>query len=438
MKLLKNTVWPFCLFLVIMAASFMACGSSDSANETGRIELTYWSANNQFEINLARALVAEWNAAHPDIHITHQSVPEGTSSEEVILSAVVSKTTPDIYSNIWPGDVQLYVDANALVPLDQFSDCDSVFADRFEPHIIQEARSLDGHTYQVPWKTNPIMICYNKKLLRQAGYETFPKTYSAFFDAAEKITADLNGDGYVDRWMGISDIRVTWWQRFFDFYALYIAASNGNTLVKGNKVLFENKAAEQVFAFLQTNFRKGYFPKEKTAGRTDIFLQDVVATRFTGPWTIMHNEKFKPDGFEYDFAPLPRPDDMAQGPTFTYGDFKNIVIFSTTQHPKAAWEFVKFIISRQSDQQLLQITNQLPLRQNIASDSSFTKYFEQNPRMKIFANQAKTVRGADMSPVLKEVFDAISQEYETCVVYGARTPEEAVKRAAKRVRLILQ
>ncbi|MCK5738835.1 extracellular solute-binding protein, partial [bacterium] len=309
---------------------------------------------------------------------------------------------------------------------------------RLEPRLIQEARSLDGHTYQMPWKTNPIMICYNKKLLRQAGYETFPTTYSGFFDAAEKITADLNGDGYIDRWMGISDIRVTWWQRFFDFYALYIAASNGNTLVKGKEVLFENDAAEQVFTFLQTNFKKGYFPKEKTAGRTDIFLQDVVATRFTGPWTIMHNDKFKPEGFEYDFAPLPRPDNMAHGPAFTYGDFKNIVIFSTTKHQEAAWEFVKFIVSQKGDQQLLEITNQLPLRRDLASDSSFADYFRQNPRMKIFANQAKTVRGVDMSPILKEVFDAISQEYETAVVYGVRTPKEAVKRAAKRVRLILQ
>ena len=54
-------------------------------------------------------------------------------------------------------------------------------------------------------------------------------------------------------------------------------------------------------------------------------------------------------------------------------------------------------------------------------------------RMKIFAAQAKYVRGTDASPVLKEVFDLISQEYEACVIYNVKSPEEAVRDAADAV-----
>ncbi len=36
------------------------------------------------------------------------------------------------------------------------------------------------------------------------------------------------------------------------------------------------------------------------------------------------------------------------------------------------------------------------------------------------------------------VFDAISQEYEACVIYGAKSPEKAVAEAARRARLILR
>ena len=62
-------------------------------------ELLYWSANNPYEQEVARAVVKEWNAQHPDMPVHHQPIPEGQSSEEVILAAIAGRTTPDIYSN---------------------------------------------------------------------------------------------------------------------------------------------------------------------------------------------------------------------------------------------------------------------------------------------------------------------------------------------------
>ena len=79
-------------------------------------------------------------------------------------------------------------------------------------------------------------------------------------------------------------------------------------------------------------------------------------------------------------------------------------------------------------------TDQLPVRQNILTDDLFIPYFSNNPMMLRFAKQAQFVRGVDSSPVLREIFDAISQEFEACVIYGKKTPEEAVENAARRAR----
>ena len=54
-----------------------------------------------------------------------------------------------------------------------------------------------------------------------------------------------------------------------------------------------------------------------------------------------------------------------------------------------------------------------------------------------FAKQAEHVRGTDICPQLKEIFDVISQEYEACVVYGVKTPEQAVHDAAKAAQVLL-
>jgi multiple sugar transport system substrate-binding protein len=419
-------------WLVLLAA--IGCGDR---RDQSRNYLIYWSSNNQDEIDFATRVVAEWNRLHPETPVHHQPIPEGQSSEEVILAAVVGKTTPDIYSNMWPGDVESYARAGVLVPLDEFADFDSVAQSRFDPDKLQEARSLDGRIYQFPWKTNPIMMMYNSGIFAEADIERPPRTYSEYLDAAARITADTDGDGYLDRWMGMRDIRAIWWQRLFDFYTFYIAASSGQTLLKGREVVFDNPAAVGVFRFLSDLFAKGYFPREKALGRGDLFLKGQVATRFTGPWAIAQVEKFKPPGFEYDFSAIPVPDDH-QGPVYTYGDYKNIVIFRTAPNPKAAWDFVKFMTSRKNDYLLLSITNQLPLRQGLQSDPVFHNYFEENPKMLPFALQARYVRGIDAAPMMKEVFDAIAQEFEACVVFSVKSPEQAVADAAARVALILE
>ena len=148
-------------------------------------------------------------------------------------------------------------------------------------------------------------------------------------------------------------------------------------------------------------------------------------------------EKFKPEDFEYDIMPLPVPDDY-EGPVYTRGDHKNISIFSTTKYPEAAWEFTKYLISPENDLKLLEICTQLPLRKNLTEDPLYQPYFQENPKMRKFAEQAPYTRGVDGVSDLKEIFDGISQEYEMCAIYGVKTPEDAVRDAAKRAKVIME
>jgi len=186
---------------------------------------------------------------------------------------------------------------------------------------------------------------------------------------------------------------------------------------------------------MKTLYDNGYFPRERLSARQDPFLSSTIAVRFTGPWEIVHAEKFKPKGFEYSFSPLPVPDNH-KGAAYTYGDTKNIVMFTTCKNRLAAWDFIKNIICEKGDYLLLKTTNQLPRRKDLTSNPLFLNYLNDNPKMRPFAEQSKYVRGPDICPVLMEIFNAISREYETCVVYGKKTPEQAVSDAAKSAEII--
>lgn len=427
MKYLFNII-----IVVLLSYVLISCSSN---NKDSRNALLYWCSNNTDEIKFAKINTDEWNKNNPNDQVKYQPVPEGRSSEEIILAAVVGKTTPDIYSNMWQGDVEAYAQAGVLVALDTLKGFLDFLYERCDSVVIEEIKSLDGHIYQIPWKINPIMLIYNVNLINDLELNGPPKTYSEYFNASKNFQKDIDGDGYVDRWFGYSEVEVTWWQRFFDFYPLYLAASGGAPLVKNNRAAFNNQYAIEVFSFLHELYIKNYFSLEKLSARQDVFLAGIIATRFTGPWEIAHAEKFKPKGFEYEYTFMPVPDGH-KGPVYTYGDPKNLVIFKTCKYPQAAWNYIKTLINKEGDLKLLELTNQLPRRKNLNSDTFYSNYFINNPKMKVFADQAEYVRGTDASPVLKEIFDLISQQYEACVVYGKKTPQQAIADAADAVNLL--
>jgi len=429
---MSGGVGNFIRYIFFFYSVILISCDSDKRNKEA---LLFWSSNNAEEIEFTQQVISDWNNQNPGEPINFQPIPEGQSSEEIILAAVVGETTPDIYANMWPGDVETYAEARKLIPLDTLDGFLEFIYQRCDSSLIDEVTSSDGHIYQVPWKMNPLMMIYNKNIIEQLGLEKSPGTYSEYFEASEKFKKDRNGDGYVDQWFGFTSVKIIWRERLMNFYPLYLAASGGASLIENNKAAFNNQYAIDVFAFLGELYKKEYYSKERLSARQDVFLASDIATKITGPWAIANADKYKPEGFEYGFAPLPVPDNF-EGPIYSSADPKNIVIFDTCEKPEIAWQFLRTMIEGKNDLLLLTLTNQLPQRKNLLEDPEFAEFFLSHPMMIPFAEQAKYVRGVDNSTVLKEVFDLISQEYEVSVIYGLKSPEDAINDAAKAVNLL--
>jgi multiple sugar transport system substrate-binding protein len=364
-----------------------------------------------------------------------QPIPEGQSSEEVILAAVVGKTTPDIYANMWQGSVEMYASAGILIPLDTIKGFMDFIYERCDSNVIKEITSADGHIYQVPWKVNPIMTIYNKTLFGQNNIGEVPKTFSTYLQAAEKFKIN-NKNSLPPKRFGYTAVKVIWYERLFNFYTLYLAASNGAPLIVNNKAAFNNKYAVEVFRFLQNIYSKEYFSRENSAASSDPFVTETIATKWTGPWEISYLNRIPGRNFDFDFHTPPVPDDHV-GPVFTYADPKNMVIFNTCKQPNVAWEFIKTLIDKNGDMQLLEISGQLPRRKNLDTDPFYKSFFEKNPMLLPFAKQIPFVKGIDNNESIVEVLDIISQEYEACVVYGKKTPEKSIADAEIAVNVLL-
>ncbi len=419
---------------MLLAPLVAAChsGGARQAADDGTVRLVYWSSQNPQERELARVLTDTWNAQNPGVQVTLQPLPAGQSSEEVLLAAIVAGTTPDVCSNVWPGILSDFVRAGGVVALDTLPGFAAFLAGRVPAALRERFRSDDGHYYQIPWKSNPIMMLYNPAMLREAGFSAPPRTYGEFLAVAARVTRDTDGDGQADRWMGARDIRPIWWQRYFDFYPLYIAASGGETLFHDGQLALDEGAADAVFGFFQTLYARGFFPRSTLQGNA--FAAGRIATEFTGPWTAAWLAENAPAGLEYDYAPVPVPDHY-DGPVVTYGDYKNIAVFSSTRHPAEAWAFAQFLVSPEADRLLLTMTSQIPLRDGLLDDPALADFFAAHPAVRRFAAQAPFTRGVDSVPNLQETLDALAQSFER-VLYGASSPRDATARARARIQLI--
>ena len=400
---------------------------------SAQTEITFWPSSNPEEIAFATEIVAAWNAEHPDIQVQMQPLPASRSTEEVLLAAIAARTTPDLAANIYPGAISQFVDAGGLYPHETLPGFREFMLERSGEAVLALYTHPSGHVYQIPWKANPVMFAYNVTLLAEAGVAPEDlATYSGFLEAARKVKETWNGEKY----LYAPTVDVTWWQRFFDFYTLYIAASGGQTLLNAEgEVVFDNEAGLEVFEFLGALFAEDLAPKGQTSRNR--FFEGTALVEPAGPFTMPFYERNAPEGFVFDLVPPPVPDRLAGEPVYTYGDPKNIAVFSTSAEPEAAWAFIQYILAPENDARFLELTGQIPYRLGMNEDPRFAELIGARPVLQRFVDQNERTRGVDDTPYLIEIFDAISREYEAAVVQGARSPEEGLKRAAQRARDIV-
>jgi multiple sugar transport system substrate-binding protein len=400
------------------------------------ITLTYWPAANPPETRLAMRLTAQWNAENPGVQVRVQPLPAGRSSEEVLLAAIVAKATPDVSSNVSSALLARLVRAKGVVRLDTRVATSARLKERTNPAMLASLRLPDSGIYAFPWKTNPELLMYNVDLFKAAGIGP-PRTQSELLNAWRKLARDTDGDGRLDRWAMWATLKTTWYERFYDFYPLYLAGSGGTTLVVNGKVVFENDAAVAALELLRRGFAEGGLPHSNFAIGRDPFIDGTVAMKIIGPWFLKELNELKVRGLRFDVVPVPAPDGTDPERRFAFADLRSIAIFSTTRHPDEAARFVAYLTSPAADRLLLEEASQLPYRRGLATDPRFTASLRTWPTLSTYAKYVERTRDIDVDPDVVEIFDLISEAYEEAAVYGKVPVRQALARAAAEARKVL-
>jgi multiple sugar transport system substrate-binding protein len=410
-----------------LTLAMTACGGGEEAPTTSQAQqakgpITIWYSNNEQEVAWGKKMVAAWNSANPDQKITAQEIPAGSSSEEVIGAAITAGTAPCLIFNTAPAAVGQFQRMGGLVNLSTFPDGASYIEQR-SGEVAQQYKADDGGYYQLPWKSNPVMIFYNKELFAKAGLDADNpqlSSYDDFLAAARKIKSSKAAP-YAIYPAPSSEF----YQILFDFYPLYAAATKGTGLVVDNKATFAGQEGIDVATFWKTIYDEGLAGKETYQG--DSFADGRAAMAIVGPWAVAVYE----GKVEWGSVPVPTRAGTPAAETWTFSDAKNVGLYTACQNQGTAWEVLKFATSTEQDGALLSTTGQMPLRTDL--QTTYADYFTENSAYELFGDQAARVVEVPYSPSTVEMLQTLRDAYSRSVIFGQGEVAAELQAAADKV-----
>ena len=407
----------------LLALAACSGGGADNSDAlTSRGDITIWYSNNEQEVAWGKAMVEAWNADHPDEQVKGQEIPAGKSSEEVIGAAITAGTAPCLVFNTAPSAVGQFEKQGGLVDLTTFKDGASYIEER-SGDTADQYTSADGGYFQMPWKSNPVMIFYNKDMFAQAGLDAENPALSTYdeFLATSKTLVDSGAAPFAIYPAPTSEF----FQTQFDFLPLYAAETGGTGLVEDGKATFADEAGVDVATFWKTLYTDGLAGKEQYQG--DSFADAKAAMAIVGPWAIsVYDGKVN-----WGSVPVPTKDGTAADETYTFSDAKNVGLYTACKNQATAWDVLKFATSEEQDGQLLELTGQMPMRSDLPA--VYADYFAANPAYAQFGDQASRTIEVPAGSNTVEMLQDLRDVYTKAVISGDGDLTKALQDAADKV-----
>ena len=234
-----------------------------------------------------------------------------------------------------------------LVDLSEFKDGDDYIEAR-SGDLAEQYTVADGEYYQMPWKSNPVMIFYNKDMFTKAGLDpenprsrpttsSSPPRKTLVEQRRRARTRSTRRRPASSSRRGSTSTRCT------------PRETGGTQLVEDGKATFDSTPrARRSPSSGDASTRRGCAGKEEYNG--DSFADGQAAMAIVGPWAISVYE----DNVNWGPCPCRRRTARPPTETYTFSDAKNVGLYSACKNQGTAWDVLKFATSEEQDGQLLE------------------------------------------------------------------------------------
>jgi len=290
--------------------------------------------------------------------------------------------------------------------------------------------SIEGSTVAVPWFADVRAIAYRADLFEDLGIdpEVAFADLDSFIEALETIkeAAPTNADGTAIAPFlhpGRNDWNV--WQNASG----WIWAYGGELLNEdGTEATFNSPEAVAGITRFNGLYALGLTPEdtlELNSSQADArFGEGTVATYMTGPWIISNARNVETSGWVPEaaeglaFAAFP----AGPGGQYTFIGGSNLGVMDSCENPAEAFEFVKYLLGKESQIRYANAVGMLPSTMDGQSDPIFTE----DPLFSVFIDAAvngKTSNNiAAWGQVENNLQTALQALWEDVAALGIGTP----------------
>jgi multiple sugar transport system substrate-binding protein len=376
-------------------------------------------------------LADKYTQTYPGTKVNVIQEPEGGTFDALIAAG----NQPDIFVGSFGSQIGKYAARENIIPLEDLAGAKDLLG-QLEPETVKQ---VYGHNYYIPLGSDVTMMIYNKDLFKEAGLDPAkpPQTWDEFLSAAEKIQAlpTRNGNKVYGTvfWNDALAYGGWYWNLL---QPIYLNANQNQCLLLnklGTDISFDKPECKMV-DFL--NFTK---KAQQFAPPT---MEKNFFSRTVGMW-MQYGYSWEPNLKEATGTPMKIGDDVGIAPVpvqkagdtsySTYGGRSLSIMKTTPDRQARAWDFIKFLMTRENNLQFIKELGYLPTLTSLKSDAYFA-----DPARKPFIDQLKNSVFPQMFSSADDVANAVLGVYQQVVVQGATSPEQGLTQASEKGRAALK
>ncbi|MGL5713918.1 MAG: extracellular solute-binding protein [Paraclostridium sp.] len=354
MKLRKLSA--LALSVALMTGCASTGGNSSSTDEIVTeikepVEITFWHAMNGDLEKSLQGLTDKFMVENENIKVTLQNQSSYNDLQQKITATSASPKDLPTLTQAYPHWMVNAIQDELLVDLKPYIENETIKFDNYEDVLqgFREGSEVDGKIYGIPFNKSTEVIWYNKALFEELDLKV-PTTFEEFAQVSKTITEKKGIPG-----AGFDSLN--------NFYTTYL---KNEGIDFNSEVDVTGEASVNAANYYLDGIKEGYF---RIAG-TDTYLSGPFANETIGMYVGSNaGESFVKQGvdgkFEIGVAPYPAEIAMQQG--------TDLYVFSnaTPEQRTAAYEYLKFMASTESQVTWGKETGYIPARQSAIDSEEY-------------------------------------------------------------------
>ena len=401
------------------------------ASEVDKTTISFWHSMGGVNGQAIDTLVQKFNDEN-EYGITVEAEYQGSYDDALnkLKSARIGNMGADLVQ-VYEIGTRFMIESGWIVPMQSMVNADEYDTSVLEPNLAAYY-TIDDMLYSMPFNSSTPLMYYNKDMFDAAGITEIPDSLEAIAQIGDKLL-----DSGAQEVMSLG-IYGWFFEQFIGKQGLeYANNGNGRTEAATAVAFDENGAAANILNEWKNLYDLGYAPNVGKGG--DAGLADFSAGKSAitlGSTASLKQILQDVDGkFEVGTAYFPKVKSTDEGGVSIGGASLWALDNNDPKKLRATWEFVKFLISPESQAFWNAETGYFPVNVDAHDEDVFKENIEKYPQFQTAIDQlhdsAPQYAGALLS-VFSEARAIVESEIES-MLNGNETVDEAVDSMASQI-----